>query len=205
MPRLLLLRHGETAWNAEKRWQGWADIPLSDVGEEQAKQAAAGLMTFFSSESPLHMIASSDLTRAQQTAEILRSHLGAVHTVRTVWGLRERDVGELSGLTTEVVEERWPGLLARWRAGGIEAPPGGESTADFLARALDAVESLLANTLAGSTAIAVTHGGVIRVLEHHLGIASLGTRNLGGRFFHVEEAILAAGEVLVLEPERHRS
>lgn len=199
IPRLLLIRHGETAWNAEKRWQGWADVPLSPVGEEQAKQAAVALGTFFSVDAPLHLIASSDLTRAQQTAEILRVHLAAHDPIHTERGLRERDVGELSGLTAAQVEEHWPGLLARWRAGGIEAPPGGESTADFLARTREAVESLLAGTPPGSTTLAVTHGGVIRVLEHHLGVESLGTRNLGGRFFHVEETTLAAGEILMLE------
>src|SRR5688572_29468638 len=104
MASLLLVRHGQSTWNAARRWQGWADPPLSELGEEQAREAVPRLR-------PLGLVAvfSSDLVRARQTAAILADGLGLPfdEAVGVEPGLRERSVGEWSGLVTEEIEERW--------------------------------------------------------------------------------------------------
>ena len=104
MTRILLVRHGESTWNADGRWQGQADPPLSDLGRSQAAEAALRVGT-------VDAIVTSDLQRAADTGVILARLLGVDH-VATEWRLRERDAGPLSGLTRAEVHARFPGLLA---------------------------------------------------------------------------------------------
>src|SRR5918995_495099 len=104
MARLLLVRHGESTWNAQGRWQGWADPPLSDIGRAQAESAAPAA-------APVDAVVSSDLERARTTAELMAAVLDA-GAVRVEPGLRERDVGDFTGLTRAEIEERWPGVLS---------------------------------------------------------------------------------------------
>src|ERR687894_225034 len=110
MARLLLVRHGESTWNARGRWQGWADPPLTDLGRAQAEAAGPAA-------APVDAVVSSDLQRARATAELMAVALGldpaAVHVEPDV---RERDVGDFTGLTRAEIEERWPGVLARGNA-----------------------------------------------------------------------------------------
>src|SRR5687768_13103713 len=94
MIRLLLVRHGESTWNAQSRWQGQADPPLSPLGERQAEEAAERLAQTAS----ITEIWTSDLVRARRTAELIATQLG-VPDVREEPRLRERDVGSWSGLT----------------------------------------------------------------------------------------------------------
>jgi broad specificity phosphatase PhoE len=171
--RLLLLRHAQSTWNAERRWQGWADPSLSDIGRDQAQAAARALRG-----GGFGVVVASDLARARETAEIVAGVLG-LGDVEIEPGLRERDVGAWSGLTTDEIEARWPGQLAAWRAGELTAIPEGEG--DIADRVVSAVErvSLLHR---GDTVLAVTHGGVIRTLERHLGVEPSIVRNLGGRW-----------------------
>ncbi|MDP9295247.1 MAG: histidine phosphatase family protein, partial [Actinomycetota bacterium] len=103
MVSVLLLRHAQSVWNAERRWQGWADAPLSEEGERQAELVGGRLQ-----EEGLTSAASSDLRRARRTAELISRSLG-LGPVGVDRGLRERDVGEWSGLTAAEVDERWPG------------------------------------------------------------------------------------------------
>src|SRR5437879_451752 len=123
MTRLLLLRHGQSTWNAEERWQGHADPPLSELGEHQARTAA---------EAAAHLgvsaLYSSDLTRARQTAAAL-TPVGITPVVAPA--LRERDVGEWTGLTTTEIDERYPGFRAAHRS-----PPGFESDEPLIARVM---------------------------------------------------------------------
>ena len=88
--RILLVRHGESAWNAIGRWQGWADPELSDLGRQQALEAAAAV-------GAVDAIVASDLQRAMQTALIISEAIG-VGPVQVEAGLRERDVGDWTGL-----------------------------------------------------------------------------------------------------------
>src|SRR5438093_966133 len=101
MTTLLLARHGETDWNREGRWQGWADPPLNESGRAQARELAEQLRL-----TPFDAVYSSDLLRAHETAEIV----AAPHAVPVVAdpGLREIDVGSWSGLTRAELQERFP-------------------------------------------------------------------------------------------------
>jgi glucosyl-3-phosphoglycerate phosphatase len=197
MQRLLLVRHGETAWNAENRFQGWADIPLNATGEAQAKRAAVALRALLPPGEPVHLVATSDLARARQTAEILREQV-CLEELRVEAGLRERNVGDWSGLTGEEIEARWPGLLARWRKGEMDAVPNGETTASLLERSLRCLSALFTGAPGAGMMVAVSHGGVLRTLEQHLGVESHGTANLGGRWLEFEGGTLRAGDVVAL-------
>ena len=190
MHRLLLVRHGESAWNALGRWQGWADIPLSEAGEAEAKAAARRLAE---SGQRFDAVASSDLVRARHTAELLAAcEPAAPHAIEPL--LRERNVGQWSGLTDAEVEARWPGLLGQWRANELSQFPGGEHNHEFLARILGGLQAVVRHVPAGGTLLVVTHGGVIRTIEAHLGLAAGRIHNLGGRWFHLDGESLAAGD-----------
>jgi len=167
--RLLLVRHGESTWNADGRWQGHADPPLSALGEQQARDAAAHL-------AGIDAVWASDLERARRTAEIVAEQLNVA--LRVDVRLRERDAGEWQGCTRAEIEERWPGYLASGRR-----PPGFEASARLLARVLSAVTDI-ARREPGTSLLVVTHGGVVRTLERHLSDAVEGlVPNLGGRWF----------------------
>jgi broad specificity phosphatase PhoE len=146
--RLLLIRHGESTWNAEYRLQGQADPPLSPLGREQA----AALLPFLE-DLPARAL-SSDLTRAVQTAEALG--LGGAPTDAR-W--REIDIGDWAGRTLDEVD---PGDVAAWQRGEL-APPNAETFAELQARVAAAVDELR-----GEDAVVVTHGGCVRAATAHL-------------------------------------
>lgn len=183
---LLLVRHGQSTWNAEGRWQGQADPPLSELGRWQASEAAAKL-------GQLDAIVSSPQQRASQTALILSESLG-VGPVHLVEDLRERHAGPWSGLTRADIEQRWPGWVDDGRR-----PEGYEADPPLVARARAALDEVL-TTFAGATVLVVCHGGVIRALEADLGIAEGRIPNLAGRVLHHDGAGLRAGDRLELAP-----
>ena len=187
MAELLIVRHGESEWNAVGRWQGWADPPLTPAGEEQAAAAIEPLRGL-----GLEAVAASDLLRARRTAEILAAglELGAVHVDE---GLRERNVGDFTGLTREEIDARWPGILAEWRAGRVQQAPNGEG-AEFLERVLAALDRL-ADRFAGQKVLVVAHGGLIRTVHRHLGGEPGPPYHLGGLWVHLEDSGWAAGDV----------
>jgi probable phosphoglycerate mutase len=195
---ILLVRHGETAWNAENRFQGWADIPLNVNGEAQAKRAALALRELLPEDRAIHLVATSDLARARQTAEILREQV-CLEELHIEAGLRERDVGDWSGLTAAEIEARWPGLLGQWRRGELQSTPNGETTSALIERSLACISNLVGRVPEAATLVAVTHGGVIRVLEQHFGVASHGTANLGGRWIIFEGGTPRMGATAALE------
>lgn len=179
MAPVLLLRHGQSTWNAESRWQGWADAPLSDEGLRQAAAMGAQLASW---PQRFGRVVSSDLARSVDTAAVIARILD-LGDVAVEAGLRERDVGDWTGRTTEEIEIIWPGAIAAWRAGRLDRPPGGEHEPDFRARIVRAVERLAADT--EGPALAITHGGVIRGLERHLGGDPDAAPNLSGRWFEL--------------------
>jgi broad specificity phosphatase PhoE len=196
MVSLLLLRHAQSVWNAERRWQGWADAPLSEEGERQAELAGRRLR-----EEELTSAASSDLRRARRTAELISQSLG-LGPVGVDRGLRERDVGEWGGLTAAEVDERWPGQREAWRLGRLTAPPGGESTPVLIERVVEALGKLAAARDPAERLLVVTHGGVIRALEIHSGLHPRGVPVLSGRWFGLDGAtLLPGGAVLVGDME----
>jgi broad specificity phosphatase PhoE len=147
MTTLLLARHGETDWNREGRWQGWADPPLNDTGRAQARLLAEQLR-----ETPFDAVYSSDLERARETAEIL----AAPHGVPVVLDrdLREIDVGSWSGLTREEIAERFPD----------GSRPDGETHEQQAARVRAAV-TRIAREHPGGRVLVVGHGGTIRSIH----------------------------------------
>lgn len=187
---LLLVRHGQSTWNAEGRWQGDADPPLSTLGVRQARHAAQRLGTF-------DAVVSSTLERARVTATVLAEELG-IGPVQTDPDLRERHAGEYQGLTRPEIEHRFPGYLVE----GLR-PPGWEEDDHVLERASAALGRVALAVGPGGTALVVTHGGVIRTLER----ATLAQRemrlpNLGGRWFRVGPGVLEPGdEVLLVEED----
>jgi broad specificity phosphatase PhoE len=152
----VLIRHGESTWNAAGLWQGHGDAPLSERGRCQARSLAREL----AEEAPTRLLA-SDLSRARETAEIVGRELGLV--VELEPGFRELDVGAWSGLNASEVRRRWPEELARFRAGDPELRAGGaESCSQLRVRALAAFESWALRS-SGCAAV-VTHGGLVRTL-----------------------------------------
>ncbi len=136
MPRrIVILRHGRTAWNAARRYQGQEDPPLDEVGQAQAIEAAA-LVAAMRPD----LIVSSDLARARQTAEKLALLAGV--PLGQDARLRERHLGHWQGLTRDEVERRFPDEFADWLAGRDVTRRGGESRAEVADRALALVREL---------------------------------------------------------------
>jgi len=183
--RILLLRHAQSEWNAEGRWQGWADAPLSEDGRLHALEAAGWIATL-----GIEAVACSDLRRASETAAVLARAAGAAGPVVDA-RLREREIGWWSGLRTDEIVERWPGQLEAWREGRLARPPGGETDESVLVRARAALRRL-----AGEAAswVAVTHGGLIGALERATGVGRGPGTNLSGRWIHVAGDDLRPGD-----------
>ena len=151
--RLILVRHGESTWNAEERLQGQLDPPLSERGREQSR-ALAGMLDGLGDE----RVVCSDLGRARQTAELL-----GLRPARFDPRWREIDVGEWGGRTAAEIDAQGS-ELTNWR-GGPRRAPSGESWDDFFARVAGAVDELVA---AGGSWTVVCHGGCIRVAVAHV-------------------------------------
>jgi len=155
--RLCLVRHGETAWNAEGRVQGQLDVPLSEVGHAQARAVAAALAL-----ERFDAIYASDLARVRQTAAPAAARLGL--PVALDAALRERHYGMFERLTYAEVKQRYPAEYARFRDKDPEFDfVTGESLAGFAARALECVERLAARH-AGQSILVFTHGGVLEMV-----------------------------------------
>ena len=185
--RILFIRHGETDWNRVKRIQGHIDIPLAASGLEQAERLAARLArrghvaqvagsAYTAPAAPaayaapdwgvaLDAIYSSDLIRAQQTAQPSATALGVPVQLRT--GLRERDYGVFQGHDSREIAARFPNAYAVWqtRDPGF-APEGGESLRALSHRVLHTVAALVAAHPDGRIAC-VTHGGVLDCIYRH--------------------------------------
>jgi probable phosphoglycerate mutase len=157
---MCMVRHGETAWNAEGRVQGQLDIPLNATGLAQARAVSEAL----AGES-FSAIYASDLVRTRQTAEYTAARLGI--EVRLERALRERHYGMFERLTYVEVKERYPAEYARFRDKDPDFDFGtGEGLAAFAARALACVAAL-AERHAGENILVFTHGGVLEMVYRH--------------------------------------
>lgn len=183
---ILLVRHGQSEWNAQRRWQGTADPPLSPAGRETARDLAAALSDLVPSIGGV--IWSSPLERARDTATIIAHHAGL--QVRIDDRLAERSVGEWMGLTNREIDDRWPGdrEAGRW-------PPGFEPTTSVIARASAALGDIAATT--GDRAIVVAHAGIIRSLLSRDPDHDGPVPNLGGSWFDVTPSGNGVGPVVV--------
>jgi probable phosphoglycerate mutase len=154
---LLVIRHGETAWNAEHRIQGHLDIPLSPAGIRQAANLAERL-----AGEVIDAVYSSELTRAWLTAAPFAARLGLEIVADT--RLRERSFGVFEGLTLDEIAARHPEGFRRWRERNPAwAIDGGESGQQLVDRVLDALRDIVARHR-GQTVAVVTHGGVLDVV-----------------------------------------
>ena len=163
-----MTRHGQSEWNADGRWQGQADPPLTDLGRKQAIHAAKAI-------GAIDAIHSSPLQRASATADIISDELG-VGPVMTETGLVERCAGEWEGLTRPEIEDLYPGFLTEGRR-----PAGWEDDLEVEERVLASLDRI-ARLHPRSDVLAVAHAGVIFAIERRLGADRERLANLGGRW-----------------------
>ena len=162
MPIWMLVRHGETEWNAEHRIQGHSDAPLSAVGIEQAQLLASRL-----NDTPLAAAYSSDMARASKTAEIIVAGHGI--DVQEMFDLRERNYGQWEGKTQAQWQAADPEGFAFWKRAPEEyVPPGGESLDQVLARSSRAVARIKEEHPGDEGLLVVGHGAALLVLTAHL-------------------------------------
>jgi 2,3-bisphosphoglycerate-dependent phosphoglycerate mutase len=197
--RILLVRHGETDWNATGRLQGQSDTPLNALGHEQARRAAQRLAA-----EPVQALYSSDLARAFQTATIIGHTLGL--TVVTSSRLRERQYGAWEGLTAAEIQARYPEEFAAWRARSVDfAPPQGETRSQLLTRGLAELNAI-ARRHAGEMAVVVTHGGLCYVIISHFLASIDGDRReftFGNASIHTLEASAERWSVISVNETAH--
>lgn len=165
--RLLLIRHGESQANAERRIQGWFDSPLNETGRSQMCALAYRLQNDSWDVTALY---ASSLRRAAESGEILAAALGVPLTLDE--RLREYGVGAFTGLTWEEVEERFPLVVVQWKTSPRRAPiPGEEGDFVFRDRLVAAFEDIIAAHPAETTVGVVAHEGTFNVyLKHLLGL-----------------------------------
>ncbi|KAF1021542.1 MAG: putative phosphoserine phosphatase 2 [Paracidovorax wautersii] len=167
MTDLILIRHGETDWNRQLRFQGHSDVPLNSLGHEQARRLAAAL-----ADEPIVRAVSSDLVRTQQTAAPLLERLGLTLTTDPLW--REQAFGDLEGLRVSDMAERHPQLWARWleHDPDFRLPGPSESRRQFHERAVRALLSYAAaharwlaqHPQSAGPLVVFTHGGLLDML-----------------------------------------
>ena len=157
---MILVRHGQTEYNREGRWQGvGSDVPLNEIGREEAARVAEALAGHF--DEAAEALYTSDLARARETARIIGARLGLVPVDEPA--LRELSHGRWEGLTHAEVEERWPEELAEYEAHPYDVRRGGgDSYRDLEARLWPALERL-ASEHRGERIVCVSHGGPIRL------------------------------------------
>jgi probable phosphoglycerate mutase len=163
---LILIRHGETDWNRELRFQGHIDVPLNDLGHEQARRLGLRM----AGESVQHLV-SSDLMRAQQTAAPASRQLEL--EIVTSAALREQNFGVVEGMRAEEIKDLHPRAWEDWlQFREDHAMPEGESPREFHARIIEAL-GRIASAHAGQCVLVVTHGGVLDMVwrtVHGLGL-----------------------------------
>ena len=175
-PKVLMVRHGESEWNALGKWQGRADIALTEAGREQARAAADYVRT---TALPVTRVLASTLRRAHETAEIIAERLGLA-AVMTDQRLVETDVGPWEGLRADEIEAGWPRYLR-----DRKTPPGFEPPDQVFARATQAIREA---ALVGEHTLIVSHSGVIRTIRRIMTVHDRRLHNLEGCTFSLDES-----------------
>ena len=175
---VLILRHGQSEWNAQGKWQGQADPPLTELGEQQAASAAQQLLDIGES---FDRIVSSDLKRAHHTAEIIALLLGRKSvTVHTEF--RERAAGIWQGLTRSEIEASWPNAIEaqRWTEGY-------EPDDSIISRVMPGLVRLAQNN---KRVLLVGHAGLIRALDRVTDAPQAAiTNHLSGRWYELQDGL----------------
>jgi probable phosphoglycerate mutase len=194
MARLLLVRHGQSEWNADGRWQGQADPPLSDLGRRQAIAAGASI-------GAVDAIVASPLERAYLTAAAISEAVG-VGPVLVEPGLVERHAGDWQGLTRTQIDAQYPGYLDD-TGDRRRRPPGWEHDDVLLERVLAALGRVLSDLDGADDIVVVTHGGVIYAVEGHLGASFERIPNLGARWVtgQVGGPLVLGERLLLVDPD----
>lgn len=198
----ILLRHGETDANRERRFQGHVDVPLNAAGQAQAQRVAARL----ADEPRIDGFFTSDLRRARETAAFLSAvpppGLAGV-TPEPMAQLREQSFGIFDGMRVPDIQQQHPGEWQSWlRFEADAAPPGGETARAFRARVLEALRAIAARQTPGATVLVVTHGGVLDMVYR----AAVGQSLAGPRVAAIPNAGINRVRLLVdpdgASPER---
>ncbi len=184
MSTLVLIRHGQTDWNVEGRWQGQADPPLNELGREEARRVARELRQF-----EFATLYSSDLRRALETAQIIAVRIGA--PVIPEPRLREIHLGKWQEMLSTDIAAQYPDEFRRWHDSSLAArPPGGEDIPSLAARVLQAIHEII-----------MRHPGRrVGIVAHELPIAVIVCRARGLDLRHLRDAIPPTGawqEVMV--------
>ncbi len=167
MAKLILIRHGQSTWNAANRFTGWTDVDLSEKGVLEAEQAGRNL-----SAQRIDVVHTSDLVRAQRTAEIIMSlnECSDDSETRNDWRLNERNYGSLQGLNkAETAEEYGAEKVHIWRRSFDVAPPGGESLEMTAERTIPYFEEEIIPDLQDDKNVLVSaHGNSLRSIVMHI-------------------------------------
>ena len=167
MPRLILVRHGQSVWNASNRFTGWTDVDLSDQGVEEAEEAGRELSAI-----RIDVVHTSDLVRAQRTAEIIMRHNEASDGVPTKydWRLNERHYGALQGLNkAETAEKHGAEQVHVWRRSFDVAPPEGESLEMTAERTIPYfIEEIVTDLVDDKNVLVSAHGNSLRSIVMHI-------------------------------------
>jgi probable phosphoglycerate mutase len=193
MALIHVVRHGESTWNAQRRWAGHADVPLSALGREQALEACGSFAAM-----NFDGIVSSSLRSAHETAEIVATRLD-IPLLPALPEFNERNAGHISGLTSSEIEARFPGLLDDWRQGKIVDIPGGESWDVFMERVLQGFCHI--QEFNSERILLVTHEGVLRAVTNHFNEPFQKYANLHGRWVESGVLGLRAGETPDSNPQ----
>ena len=167
MARLILIRHGQSVWNAENRFTGWTDVDLSDKGVIEAEEAGNELRN-----EKIDVVHTSDLIRAKRTADIVMQHnVSSNDTVtKSDWRLNERNYGALQGLDkAETAEKHGAEQVQIWRRSFDVAPPEGESLEMTAERTIPYFEEeVLPDLESGGNVLVSAHGNSLRSIVMHI-------------------------------------
>ncbi len=167
MSKLILIRHGQSVWNAENRFTGWTDVDLSEKGVKEAEEAGNELRN-----QVIDVVHTSDLIRAKRTAEIvIRANVSSKDTVtKSDWRLNERNYGALQGLNkAETAEEHGAEQVRIWRRSFDVAPPDGESLEMTAKRTIPYFEEeILPDLESGVNVLVSAHGNSLRSIVMHI-------------------------------------
>ncbi|WP_457638995.1 2,3-bisphosphoglycerate-dependent phosphoglycerate mutase [Persephonella sp.] len=159
MPKLVLVRHGQSVWNLQNRFTGWVDVPLTEKGKEEAYKAGELLKDI-----RFDVAYTSDLSRAQETLRIILETIGLLIPVIKDKALNERHYGALQGLNKDRAREKWGAEIVHlWRRSYDIPPPEGESLKDTAERTIPFLErAIMGDIKDGRDVLVVAHGNSLR-------------------------------------------
>jgi 2,3-bisphosphoglycerate-dependent phosphoglycerate mutase len=165
MPQLALVRHGQSLWNLENRFTGWVDVPLTQLGEQEARQAGRRL-----AGRTYHVAYTSVLSRAQRTLDLMLEEMAVEMPVIRDQALNERHYGDLQGLNKAATAARYGDEQVHvWRRSYATPPPNGEALADTAARTLPFFErAILGDIAQGKDVLVAAHGNSNRAIVMRL-------------------------------------